>query len=208
MRVRLPPLYPIIDFTNCTLSFQEVVSILAASGIDLIQLREKRASSRKLFEDALHLIECARPCQMRVIVNDRPDLAWLAGAHGVHLGQDDLPVDQTRKILGKSKIIGVSSHNLQQALEAEKSAAGYIAIGPVFPTLTKENPDPLVSRQELEEIRRRVTKPLVAIGGITAENAGSLFELGIDSMAVIRDLFATGDFAGKVKAFARIAHIS
>ena len=145
---------------------------------------------------------------MRVIVNDRADLAWLAEAHGVHLGQEDLPVEQARKILGIDKIIGLSSHNLHQALAAESSMADYVAIGPVFPTVTKENPDPLVSRKELEEVRKRVTKPLVAIGGITTENAGTLFELGIDSVAVIRDLFVSDDFPEKIQKFVRIADVS
>jgi len=208
MRLKLPPLYPIIDLTTCPLPIREVMEILAASSINIIQLREKTASSRRLFEDTLRAVEYARNIQMRVIVNDRADLAWLAEAHGVHLGQEDLPVEQARKILGIDKIIGLSSHNLHQALVAESSTSNYVAIGPVFPTVTKENPDPLVPRKELEEIRKRVTKPLVAIGGITTENAGPLFELGIDSVAVIRDLFATGNFAGKVKAFARIADVS
>jgi thiamine-phosphate pyrophosphorylase len=208
MRLSLPPLYPIVDLTTCPLPIQEVMEVLAASSFNMIQLREKTASSRRLFEDALRSVEYARHLRMQVIVNDRADLAWLAEAQGIHLGQEDLPVEQARKILGIGKVIGVSSHNLHQALAGERSTADYVAIGPVFPTLTKENPDPLVSRQELEEIRKRVTKPLVAIGGITTENAGTLFELGIDSVAVIRDLFASGDFAGIVKAFARVAQIS
>jgi thiamine-phosphate pyrophosphorylase len=208
MRLSLPPLYPIVDLTTCPLSIQKVMEVLAASNFNMIQLREKTASSKRLFEDTLRSVECAERFRMQVIVNDRADLAWLAEAHGVHLGQEDLPVEQARKILGMDKIIGVSSHNLHQALAAERSMADYVAIGPVFPTLTKENPNPLVSRQELGEIRKRVTKPLVAIGGITTENAGTLFELGIDSVAVIRDLFASSDFPGKVKAFARVARIS
>ena len=208
MEVKLPSLYPIADFTTCPLPIEEVLKVLASSGINMIQLREKNSSPKRFFEDALRLVDCAAAFQVRVIVNDRADFAWLAEAHGVHLGQEDLPVEQARKILGADKIIGMSSHNLPQALAAERSTADYVAIGPVFPTLTKENPDPFVSRKELEEIRRGVTKPLVAIGGITTENASELFELGIDSVAVIRDLFASGDFAGKVKAFVQAAQVA
>ena len=205
MGLKLPPLYPIIDLTTCPLPIEEVLNVLASSGINIIQLWEKNSSPKRFFEGALRLVECAAAFQMRVIVNDRADLAWLVEAHGVHLGQEDLPVEQARKILGTDKIIGLSSHNLLQALAAVSSTADYVAIGPVFPTLTKENPDPVVPRKELEEIRERVTKPLVAIGGITTENARTLFELGIDSVAVIRDLFASGDFSGKVSAFVRLA---
>jgi thiamine-phosphate pyrophosphorylase len=138
-----------------------------------------------------------------VIVNDRADITLLAGSHGVHLGQEDLPAVDARKLLGPGRIIGVSTHNLSQALEAQQSPADYVAIGPIYATTSKENPDPLVEWEELKAIRRQVTKPLVAIGGITTENAKRLFDLGINSVAVIRDLLCAEEIASKVEEFLR-----
>lgn len=204
MKFKLPPLYPIIDseFNPRTLLF--VVNELGRAGIALVQLREKRASSRELLRVTLQALEISQPHQLAVIVNDRADIAWLSGAHGVHLGQEDLPVADARKLLGPDKIIGASTHNLSQALEAQQSLADYIAIGPIYATTSKENPDPLVAWEELKAIRRQVTKPLVAIGGITTENAKRLFDLGIDSVAVIRDLLCAENIASKVEEFLRL----
>ena len=103
------------------------------------------------------------------------------------------------------KIVGYSTHNLAQALEAEQSSADYLAIGPVFATTSKANPDPIVSWQELREIRSRVKKPMVAIGGITSENAARLFEIGLDSVAVIRDLVSAPDIREKISQFLKVA---
>ena len=143
-----------------------------------VQLRGKHLSSRDLFEECRRLVALARPLSLKVIVNDRADLAWLSGADGVHLGQEDLPAVEARRILGEQAIIGLSTHGLEQARQAQQSPVDYVAIGPVFPTRTKENPDPVVGRQELQAIREHVTKPLVAIGGITLENVPALFESG------------------------------
>ena len=205
MRFKLPPLYPIIDseFNPRTLPF--VVNELGRAEITLVQLREKRASSRELLRITLQALEISQPHQLAVIVNDRADIAWLSSAGGVHLGQEDLPVADARKLLGPDKIIGASTHSLSQALEAQQSLADYIAIGPIYATTSKENPDPLVTWEELKAIRRQVTKPLVAIGGITAENAKRLFDLGIDSVAVIRDLLCAENIARKVEEFLRLA---
>ena len=136
-----------------------------------------------------------------VIINDRADIAKLAGAHGVHLGQTDLPVEVARRLLGEEKIIGISSHNDIQAIQAQQSSADYVAIGPIANTTTKDRPDPIVSPDELRTIRQHVQKPLVAIGGITTENVRGLFEIGIDSAAVIRHLFEAEDLTAKVSEF-------
>jgi thiamine-phosphate pyrophosphorylase len=204
MSLKLPPLYPIVDLTCCPVRPETLVSILADSGINVVQLREKAASSRRFFDDVLYLVELAEPRGIRAIVNDRTDLVFLSAAQGVHLGQEDLPVEEARRILGRGRIIGQSTHSLPQALEAQNSSADYVAIGPVFQTSTKENPDPVVSREELIEIRKRISKPLVAIGGITTDNVSELFECGIDSVAVIRDLLFADDFAKKVSAFLQL----
>jgi thiamine-phosphate pyrophosphorylase len=205
MKSNLPSLYPIIDpqFTPRTIG--SVVKELGRAGVSLVQLREKKSSSRKFFQDSGELLEEAKFYGMTVIINDRVDIAWLAGAHGVHLGREDLPVDDARKILGPDKMIGYSAHNLEQAIEAQATTADYIAIGPVYATTSKENPDPVVKRSDLQRIRKEITKPLVAIGGITAENAQPLFDLGIDSVAVIRDILCAENVAVRVEEFLRVA---
>jgi thiamine-phosphate pyrophosphorylase len=203
--MRLPALYPILDSQISSRSLDFLIAELAAAGARWVQLREKKANSRQFFSEAQRFVELARRFELTAIINDRTDLAWLSGADGVHLGQDDLPVESARKILGAGRIIGCSTHNLKQALEAEKSSADYVAIGPVFATTSKENPDPTVSWDELMEVRRLVTKPLVAIGGISAENAARLFDMGIDSVAVIRDLLMGDDIQAKVATFLRLS---
>jgi len=123
----------------------------------------------------------------------------------VHVGQEDLPVEHAKRIVGSGKIVGYSTHNLAQALEGERSTADYLAIGPVFATTSKANPDPIVPWAELQEIRRQVKKPLVAIGGITSQNAGRLFDIGLDSVAAIRDLVSGPDIRAKISQFLKAA---
>ncbi len=201
MPLQLPPLYPIIDTQINPRTCELLIEEFAAAGLTWVQLRDKNANSRELFKEAQRLIELVSEHQLTVIVNDRSDISWLANAGGVHLGQEDLPIEDARKIMGRGKIIGVSTHNLKQAVEAQESSADYVAIGPVFPTSSKKNPDPVLTRDELTEIRRHVTKPLVAIGGITVENAGSLFSLGINSVAVIRDLLCARDISSQIQKY-------
>jgi len=201
MEFKFQPVYPIIDPEISPRPLKSLIIELARAGVSLVQLREKKSSSKQFLEDALELTELARQHRIAVIINDRADIAWLSGAQGVHLGQEDLPVVEARRILGPNKVIGSSTHNLKQALEAEDTSADYIAVGPIFATNSKEKPDPIVEWGELREIRTKVTKPLIAIGGITTENARSLFEMGVDSVAVIRDILCARDIAGKVKKF-------
>jgi thiamine-phosphate pyrophosphorylase len=199
--MQVSPIYPIIDTVISRHSLEFLVAEFAAAGVRSVQLREKSANSRQFFAEAQRFVELARRHALSAIINDRTDIAWLTGAAGVHLGQEDLPAEQARKILGPAGIVGCSTHNLKQALEAEAGPADYVAIGPVFATASKENPDPVVSREELREIRRQVKKPLVAIGGITSENAAGLFQLGIDSVAVIRDVLHADDIHKKIAQF-------
>jgi thiamine-phosphate pyrophosphorylase len=201
MEFKFLPLYPIIDPEISPRPLKSLIVELARAGVSLVQLREKKSSSKQYLEDALELTEFAQQHGVGIIINDRPDIAWLTGARGVHLGQEDLPVVEARKILGPNRIIGSSTHNLKQALEAQETSADYVAIGPIFATTSKEKPDPVVEWGELREIRTKVTKPLIAIGGITTENAKSLFEIGVDSVAVIRDILCARDIARKVQQF-------
>ncbi|MGA2718359.1 MAG: thiamine phosphate synthase [Candidatus Acidiferrales bacterium] len=165
---------------------------LADAGVQLIQLRDKRGSSRKIHEQARELMSL-QSSGVRIIVNDRPDIAAIAGAAGVHVGQDDLPVEDARKICRPPLWVGVSTHNLNQLREADATSADYIAVGPIFPTSTKENPDPVVGLDLLRAARQLTRKPLVAIGGVTVESAEDVFAAGADSVAVIKDLALAGD---------------
>ena len=204
-QARIFPLYPIIDLAVLQRPLEPVLAGLAGAGVQWVQLRGKQLSSGDLFRECRRLVALARPLGLRVIVNDRADLALVSGADGVHLGQEDLPAAAARRILGENAIIGFSTHGLQQALQARDMPVDYVAIGPVFPTRTKENPDPVVERQELQAIRECVAKPLVAIGGITLENAPALFRSGVDSVAVIRDLLPAADIRQRATGYRDLA---
>ena len=204
-QARIFPLYPIIDLAVLQRPLEPVLAGLAGAGVQWVQLRGKQLSSGDLFRECRRLVALARPLGLKVIVNDRADLAVVSGADGVHLGQEDLPAAAARRILGEKAIIGFSTHGLQQALQARDMPVDYVAIGPVFPTRTKENPDPVVERQELQAIRERVAKPLVAIGGITLENAPVLFRSGVDSVAVIRDLLPAADIRQRATGYRDLA---
>ena len=201
MDLSLPKLYPITDVSLSGRSHAEQVESLAAGGAALIQLRDKNASPRNLYDSALAAMKAARRLGVLLIVNDRVDIAIAAGADGVHLGQDDLPPERARLLLGPDRIIGFSTHTLEQALAADCLAVDYIAIGPMFQTSTKERPDPVVDLEVLGEIKRRVSKPLVAIGGITLERARLVIEAGADSIAVISDLYSAGDLTARTREF-------
>jgi thiamine-phosphate pyrophosphorylase len=125
---------------------------------------------------------------VRLIMNDRADLALMAEFDGVHVGQDDLSPESVRKIIGSDRWLGVSTHNPEQLAEADKTSADYLAIGPVFSTASKAKPDPIVGLEGVRRARQLTRKPLVAIGGITRQNAASVIEAGADSVAVISDL--------------------
>ncbi len=187
--VLVPRLYAIIDpAQGGGRSATELAAALLEAGVRLIQLRDKQASSGELYATAQRVGECVRRVGGIFIVNDRADVARAVDADGVHLGQADLPVDSARAVLGPGKLIGYSTHHLEQIIEADRSTADYIAFGPIFATASKENPDPVVGLEGLREARKATRKPLVAIGGITLENARAVIEAGADSVAVIRGL--------------------
>lgn len=197
----LPRFYPITDVRLSGLSHAEQVERLAAGGATMIQLREKTASPREFYTAALEAMKVARRLNVRIIINDRVDIAIAVNADGVHLGQEDLPPDRARRLLGESRIVGFSTHGLKQAVEADGLPIDYIAIGPVFQTSTKENPDAVVGLESIAATSRQTSKPLVAIGGITLSRAASVIEAGADSVAVISDLFSTGDISGRAREF-------
>ena len=189
MNLILPKIYPITDVSLSGISHAEQVRRLIEGGATFIQLREKHASPREFFEAAKPAVEIAHASNVGIIINDRVDIARALGADGVHLGQDDLPPNAARQILGSEAVIGYSTHSVEQAIEAAKFDIDYIAIGPVFKTTTKENPDPVVGLQGLTDVKNHIGKiPLVAIGGIGLDNVRDVFATGADSCAVISAL--------------------
>ena len=188
--LRLPRVYPITDTRISGLSHAAQVALFAEGGATLVQLRDKHMPALQFYEAAKAALEVARERRMQLIVNDRVDIALAVGADGVHLGQDDLPPEAARRLLGDDAIIGYSTHSISQILEAAKLPVDYLAIGPIFPTSTKENPDPVVGLEGLRLVREAIgARPLVAIGGITQANAEAVIEAGADSAAMIRGLW-------------------
>jgi thiamine-phosphate pyrophosphorylase len=186
MAFSLPKIYPITDVSITKLSPLEQTERLISGGAKIIQLREKTASPREFYKTAKEVLDYARARNVKIIINDRVDIALAVKADGVHLGQDDLPPVYARKILGEKAIIGFSTHNFEQALEAVKLPISYLAIGPIFATSTKESPDPVVKIAGLIKVREAVGEfPIVAIGGINIENARNVLLNGADSIAVI-----------------------
>jgi len=186
----LPTIYPITNVELSGLSHSEQVRQFAKAGCRFLQIREKHLSGKEFFEVAISAVEIAESFGMKVIVNDRVDIAMAAGAGGVHLGQDDLPPEHARKLLGNEAVIGFSTHSVDQAIEAIKFPIDYIAIGPIFPTSSKENPDPVVGVEELRRVRDEIgVFPLVAIGGISGSNVEEVLAAGADSAALINALY-------------------
>lgn len=193
MRINLPKIYPITDARLSSLSHAEQVRRLSAGGATFVQLREKHLSPREFYTEAEDALRVARELGVRLVINDRVDIALALAADGVHLGQDDLPPAAARKLLGERAVIGFSTHNEEQAREAMRLPVDYLAIGPIFQTSSKENPDPVVGLEGLRRVRRIVGQiPLVAIGGIRPENAREVLEAGADSVAVISLLLDGG----------------
>jgi len=187
--VSLPRLYAILDascFSDGSSLF-EAAEELAAAGCSLLQYRSKSGSARHMLDEARELRARLRPSVI-LIMNDRADLCLAAGFDGLHVGQDDLSPEAARLIIGSARWLGVSTHNPEQLAEADKTSANYLAIGPVFATASKANPDPVVGLEGVRRARELTRKPLVAIGGIARSNARSVIEAGADAVAVISDL--------------------
>jgi thiamine-phosphate pyrophosphorylase len=197
--IRLPRLYAVADS-----AFGDPARLaleLFEGGASLVQIRHKDAAARTLLDEVEKVLKAA-PENCRVLVNDRVDVALLAGATGVHLGQEDLEPSLARPMLG-GRLIGYSTHNLPQAIDADHSPADYIAVGPIFRTSTKESADPVLGLERLREICSKVRKPVVAIGGITLDSALEVLNCGAASVAVIRDLLDFGNVADRTRAWVR-----
>ena len=187
-----PRIYPITDTQLSGLSHADQVRLLADAGATFVQLRAKNLPALDFFTEAKAATDVARDAGVTLIINDRVDVA-LALKTGVHLGQDDLPPDAARNLLGNEAIIGYSTHNVSQAIAAANLPVDYVAIGPIFQTSSKANPDPVVGLDGLRAVRAAIGEtPLVAIGGITLETAASVIEAGADSVALISALLSGG----------------
>ena len=194
MGFQLPRVYPLTDVQLSGLSHAEQVHLLTLGGATLIQLREKHLPALQFYEHAIAAVAAARKTGAQLIINDRVDVALATGAQGVHLGQDDLPPEAARKLLGNEAVIGYSTHSIEQAQQALTLPIDYIAIGPIFETATKTDTSPTLGLEGLRAVRKAVGKvPLVAIGGISHINAGSVIEAGADSVAVISALLSDPD---------------
>jgi thiamine-phosphate pyrophosphorylase len=193
MSLVLPPLYMILDAALLTTSELDVARKLGDAGVRLFQYRNKRGSSRELLQASSALAAELVPRGTLFFVNDRPDIAYLSGANGVHIGQSDLPARESRVVLGQGKLLGISTHNLEQFRAAAETDADYVALGPVFLTDSKANPDPVVGTAMIRQARKLTKKPIVAIGGISLERAKEVIEAGADSVAVISDVLRASD---------------
>jgi thiamine-phosphate pyrophosphorylase len=187
--ISLPPLYAILD-TSCFASSDDLLKAaeeLAAAGVTLLQYRNKSGNARQILEEAQELRQ-RLGSSLKLIMNDRSDLALIAEFDGVHVGQDDLSPEGAREVIGPGLWLGVSTHSPAQVTETDRTSADYIAIGPVFATSSKTNPDPIIGLEGVRRVRELTRKPLVAIGGITRANCRSVIDAGADSVAVISDL--------------------
>jgi len=210
----LPRLYPILDtgvLETHGLGLVEATAAMLEGGARILQIRHKGLWSPAVFEDAREVALLCLQAGAIPIINDRADIAKLLGA-GLHLGQDDLSPSDARALLGDGAMIGYSSHNAAQLRDAAAEPVDYVALGPIFGTSSKQNPDPVVGIDELRRCRALVGKPLVGIGGITRENACAVFEAGADAVAVIADLLpanaTAADVRQRIEEWRRIAEVS
>jgi thiamine-phosphate pyrophosphorylase len=193
-------LYTIADtLGRAELSFIDLAEKLCAGGARLLQLRVKDLPTRDFLATAQEVRGICRRYNCLLIINDRADIALAVDADGVHVGQEDLPLAAARKVLGSSKIVGVSTHDPQQAVEAERGGADYIGFGPLFGTNTKATGYTARGLDQLREIRKLVALPIVAIGGVTAERAPSALAAGANAVAMISDLVLASDVTAKVR---------
>jgi len=213
----LPRLYCIVDAgcfaetPDLTARISVFTRALIEGGATLIQYRNKSGNSRQMVADAREMVRVKQIAELpkcrtaelktgsesgqrpiangtRLILNDRPDICLIAGFDGVHVGQDDLSLEAARRIVGNGLWTGVSTHNPEQVAEADRTSADYVAVGPVYATASKANPDPVIGLDGVRRARELTRKPLVAIGGITRKNARAVIDAGADSVAVISDL--------------------
>lgn len=198
---------PTVDYTlylvtdrglMSTATLEEAVEKAICGGCTMVQLREKNASSLEFYENALKVKAVTDKYNVPLIVNDRLDIALAIDAAGIHVGQSDLPAGVVRKITGGKKILGVSANSVESALKAQQDGADYIGVGALYSTNTKTDAG-VIAREQLLEVRRAVSIPVVGIGGINRQNAGELATTGIDGIAVVSAIISQEDICGAAK---------
>ena len=198
----LSGLYVILDPSVCPARpLVEVLTAAAEAGASLFQYRNKTASMKDAYVEALALRQAAAKAGVLFIVNDRCDLALAVDADGVHLGQGDLPLDLARKVMGPDKLIGISTHNPDQVREATAGKPDYLGFGPIFKPGSKQDHDPVVGLEGLRAMRRLTSLPVFAIGGIQIDQAGEVMRAGSNGVAVISAILKAPDISHAVKAF-------
>jgi thiamine-phosphate pyrophosphorylase len=198
---KFPTVYPIIDDSICPFDrIEETARAIVKGGARILQLRSKHLPSDRFLVAAKIVRTATNEAGAVFIVNDRVDIAMLSNADGVHLGQEDLPVEEARIILGKESIIGVSTHNISQAVDAQAAPVDYIAFGPIFQTGTKRGAERSVGLQGLSEVRAKIKKPIIAIGGIQETNARDVLEAGADSVAMISEILCSANVRSKMRS--------
>jgi thiamine-phosphate pyrophosphorylase len=188
--MKLPRLYPILDTAVLEargFAALESARTLIAAGVRILQYRHKREFTQDRYDEAARIAEECRTSGAQFVINDRTDFARLLSA-GLHIGQEDLPPEAARRVLGHERLLGFSTHNESQLRAGSQSPVDYLALGPMYATISKERPDPVVGLGELTRLRRLTDKPIVAIGGITIENSSDVLAAGADSVAVISGL--------------------
>ncbi len=194
-------LYAIVDTAAARAGPAELAGVLLRAGVRLLQYRHKGRFTETNWRHCRAIAAMAAEHGATFVVNDRADVAWLCGARGVHVGQDDLPAAKARAVMGKAAIVGVSTHSVEQLAAAGLLPADYLAVGPVFATSSKERPDPVVGLEMVRAARERTRKPLVAIGGITVQNARAVINAGADAVAVIGGLLGAGSIEERAREF-------
>lgn len=189
-------LYAIVDRASLEargISVRAFAEELREAGVLLVQYRDKVSSPQEILRTTAEIASVFAGTETTLILNDRADLAVLAGWDGVHVGQGDLTVEAARRVMGRGKFVGVSTHTEEQARVADESAPDYIAVGPVFATGSKADAEAVIGLEGVRRMRALTSKPMIAIGGITRANAASVMEAGVDAVAVIGDLLAAGE---------------
>jgi thiamine-phosphate pyrophosphorylase len=197
MNFETPFLYPVLDDTRSVNLEHDVLETIRA-GVRILQIRAKKLSNRETYNVIQSVLSSCINAGVSLIVNDRVDVCLVSGASGVHLGQDDFPVEEARKLLPDA-IIGLSTHNIEQVRAANDLPVDYLSIGPIFPTTSKANPDPVVGIPLLQKARIITNKPIVCIGGIQATNIPHLIDEGANGIALIGEIYKDNDISNNTK---------
>ncbi|HPQ39746.1 MAG TPA: thiamine phosphate synthase [bacterium] len=188
-----------VILTNPRRSHADIARICVDEGVRMLQLREKTWSDRKILTISEDIRKITSGTDTLFFINDRPDLARIAGADGLHIGQDDVPAASARKIIGREIQLGISTHTLQQVNHISEKICDYIGFGPVYPTPTKAEPDPVTGPDILKTVLCRSPVPVVAIGGINRKNLDRLLQMGIRNAAMVRELMETRETDRRIR---------